>query len=391
MTSKLFGAARSLCYAGVATAAVLGAAQSALFAARTSGLPGPSHWLTALLPAGMANSCSAGVYRGPTQPLTLAGGCQKVLDASAIRALAGAPSDAHEQGSEAIYHLAERVSRRDFETQVHLLNLAAQNGNLGEVLRHYDRLLSVSPSSASQLFPSVSGALANPGFRHELAAYAQRPWFPDLLLHAAQTRADPDAVVELAAALRGSGPLRQETTGTLSAVATALGERGALAASAKVIDTIPGINPRLLSAFGFNPATLDSRFAALGWTIRQDELIWSDASRTGRVDFEIAPLARGVIASRTIRLRPGPYRLAIVATNPSASDPVVTLDWTLACPASAPVSIGQIRSQKDDTPQFLALTIPPGCDSQRWTVSIDMVDTQYTTHLRLGPLELASN
>jgi Tfp pilus assembly protein PilF len=76
--------------------------------------------------------------------------------------------------------LAERHSRRDTPTQILLIEFAVNDGDVSSALRHYDRALLVSTSSAKLLLPVLASASKDQEVRLQLGPIlARRPeWLP---------------------------------------------------------------------------------------------------------------------------------------------------------------------------------------------------------------------
>ena len=87
-----------------------------------------------------------------------------------------------------LLRLAQRVSRRDLETQLYLLELRAREGNIEESLRHYDALLLSRPETSSMLLGILARGLGDRDLRKALAEYAGRDWVINLIRRSTASR-----------------------------------------------------------------------------------------------------------------------------------------------------------------------------------------------------------
>ena len=79
--------------------------------------------------------------------------------------------------------LSQKVSRRDFGTQLWLIEDAVARGDKKQALYHYDIALRTTPSSFPILLPTLVGALDDPEVRSGLAPYVKAApgWLPSFL------------------------------------------------------------------------------------------------------------------------------------------------------------------------------------------------------------------
>lgn len=102
--------------------------------------------------------------------------------------------DGDSHGSAPYLRQAERLSRRDLDAQMLLLEQSVTDGNIGETLRHYDTALRVNRRTEIALFPTLANAMADPDLQPDILALLRTspPWTDRFLYAAAgQTAALP--------------------------------------------------------------------------------------------------------------------------------------------------------------------------------------------------------
>ncbi|WNO53776.1 tetratricopeptide repeat protein [Stakelama saccharophila] len=102
------------------------------------------------------------------------------------------------------FHYAERLSRRELQTQLWAIVDLAGQGDIPGVIRQYDIALRTAPGAASErLFPALSSVLSDPQVRRLLVERLGRDpaWRDRFLGYAARDGEDPEAAQQLFTAL----------------------------------------------------------------------------------------------------------------------------------------------------------------------------------------------
>ncbi len=132
-------------------------------------------------------------------------------DATAVTAAATLGINAQLRGDGAaasrLFTYAEKLSRRDLQTQLWMIEAAVGRGDIPGALRHYDIALRTKRQSWDLLFPILTSASANPPVRAELVKTlaARPPWAEPFINHVAAHPADPQAASTLFLDLRRAG------------------------------------------------------------------------------------------------------------------------------------------------------------------------------------------
>jgi tetratricopeptide (TPR) repeat protein len=98
-----------------------------------------------------------------------------------------------------LFHLAERMSRRDTATQLWMIEERVARNDIRGALHHYDVVLRTSESSANLLFPILVAATSSDGIVEPLAdLLATRPdWRPFFLLRLSENPSSARNTVQL--------------------------------------------------------------------------------------------------------------------------------------------------------------------------------------------------
>lgn len=223
------------------------------------------------------------------------------LSRSSLRII-GANADMEGDGSRALEGMAlsDRVSRRDTMAQVWLLERAAARNDAGDVMRHYDAAVSVTPQLGPLLHPILVGEMGDVRLRNAIAPYAQREarWMPGFLDRASRD-ADIDdliSVVEPAGRSLSGEEFEASVARSIFRVAQA-GEWDRAMSVAEAVWS--NFDAAEFGEAAFNDATADKRLGSLAWHVADGDGIEGRIGQGGGVEVLLRPLSRGQIARRT--------------------------------------------------------------------------------------------
>ncbi len=289
-----------------------------------------------------------------------------------------------------LLQLAARVTRREPLTQIVLLESAAQAGELGETLSHYDVLLATSPTTRSLLHPRLVAGLASPEIVEALEQYGDRAWFVPFLSAAATLAPDPRPVAILAGQTRqfADNEIAQSLTPRLLSALTSKGhlvEAFQLAAAATN-------GQQAWRRFDLSEPTTATWLEPLTWSLSTKTQANAELVDAGAVLVTVEPLTAARVMRRITNLAPGSYNLRHAADQAAVGG--VDLEWRIAClPGSGGAPFW--RQKLDPTDQAESsgynIAIPAGCPFQEWGLWARGPDTQtartaYLAELRLRPL-----
>lgn len=265
-----------------------------------------------------------------------------------------------------VFAYAERLSRRELQTQLWAIENAVGGGDIAGALRHYDIALRTSRNASDLLFPVLASAMNDPAIRAALGGtLAARPaWGPSFIEYSAGGGADPRAAAGLLLALRRARAPVPELAS--AAVINALVAKGhPEQAWAYYASIRPGVDRRF---------SRDPRFTAelvhpspFDWAPINDAGAATSIQRGDRggvVDFAAPPGVGGPLLQQMQALPPGTYRLQGHGSGidqPAGSRPY----WLLACAGGR--ELGRIvvpNSATEDGAFGGQFDVPAGCPIQ---------------------------
>ena len=305
------------------------------------------------------------------------------LDAMTLRQLAYTLSGANRPITVPLLKLADRASRRDFLTQISLIEFEVQSISADRALRHYDRTLSVYPEMSETLFPILAKAANEPDVQRGLDAYISRPWFRSFLAMALKQGARPETV---AAFFKKSGfglqsdndrQLRLQLLDQLLAM-------GAIDAAAQMVREATPTTDRLLRDLSFDMQTADPALGPFAWRLSHGEPVTAILADAGWLDVQISSGRSGLIAERVTLLPSG--RFARTLKVQSGKDQALArISVEVQCLG---IGDGNSLASRDMLPHAseaeITLLIPEGCRAQTWRIKGFGVFGKGSVEVRLG-------
>jgi hypothetical protein len=132
-------------------------------------------------------------------------------DATAVAAVSTLGVNAQIRGDSVVarrlFSYAERLSRRELQTQIWAIEDAVGRGDIAQALRHYDIALRTSLAASELLFPILGTAMADPAIRTALVRTlsGQPMWRDAFINYAARNSPDPRVTATLFVDLRRAG------------------------------------------------------------------------------------------------------------------------------------------------------------------------------------------
>lgn len=273
-------------------------------------------------------------------------------------------------GARRLFAYAERVSRRDLQTQLWAVEDAVGRGDVLGALRHYDIALRTTRNAPELLFPVLVSALPEPPIRKALAAtLAARPiWAADFIAYAAGNSPDPRATADLFLALRRAGVAVPEDSGVV--LIRTLAARDLMDSAWSYY--------ALTHAHADRRRSRDPRFTAepaspsiFDWTPVSDAGTSATIQRAGRgglVDFAAPASVGGPLLRQVQLLPPGEYRIqghSIGINQPVEASPY----WALTCADGRELGRVVVPNSTQANGMFAGrFSVPTGCPSQTLTL-----------------------
>ncbi len=259
------------------------------------------------------------------------------LNAVAVRLL-GYVADARGDNKKAreLMLLAHKISRRDFGTQLWLIEDAVSRGDKQQALYHYDIAMRTTASSHQILFPTLVGALSDIEVRKGLAPYIrQRPnWLPAFLNEAISTAENPANVADTLVKA-GPFPDTKDYHNISNNLLAQLAAKSKFLAFRQYYLSLPESVDDTLQSAALNRATVNLRHNAAGWQLMDNPAIggaFSNIDRAGR--YSLSAFAgsgeRGELMRKYLFLKPGSYRFAANYDAAEGADNA-EIRWDLQC------------------------------------------------------------
>lgn len=236
--------------------------------------------------------------------------------------------------------LSHKVSRRDFGTQLWLIEDAVARNDKKQALYHYDIAMRTTPSSFPILFPTLTGALNDPEVRVHLAPIVRQApvWLPAFLSESIGTIENPANIADVL--VKSSGLPDDESYRNLSnALLAQLAGKNKFPAFQQYFLSLKGSRADTFKAAAFTKDTVGLPYPVVGWQVADSPAIggtFSAANDKGRSTLAAfaSSSERGELLRKYMFLAPGNYRFA---SRFSALDgaPDSEVRWELQCVKAA--------------------------------------------------------
>ena len=311
------------------------------------------------------------------------------LNSSALRKLGVVANLSRPGAGQGLVGLAERVSRRDLDSELFLIDWADQQGNFAQTLRHYDHILMVYPDQKEKLFPPLASGLAEPEVRKALVTFASRPWLRDFVINAIDYDVAPTYLMDFYDDLSGkvSRPDLQDGSARIIKWLLTNNQSAFLGTFA---DRIPGVSPLAFNQLGFTATTLNPHLQPLSWQFLQSDAIDSEVEGQ-KMTVRVSPERADWVSLRMTWLKPGEYEL-IQTVSYFANSPRAHLEWHVNCQDSnKPPLLQQVLSLENaGTPVVARIKVPEGCPAQAWHLRATAAQSQFPSQAQIADLKLVS-
>lgn len=288
--------------------------------------------------------------------------------------------------------LSERLSRREFGTQLWLIEDSVNQNRLREVLHHYDTALRTNSKGGDLLFPILTAALDQPEVQTVLAPYMHRnpPWLYPMLAYAIANSANPATVAD--AVVQGGGmPAKDDYRELEAALLDKLHSKSNPADIQRYYLSLRDSSPALLQAADFGARQVDPRRIPITWRAIKAAGIEGNFSPTTRnasgswkLSGYAAPGSSGLIARKLMFLKPGTYQITARVGEMSApsgsiaklllgcySDGKLSKNWDADFKSKFLTSRFEIRA--DCPSQYLDVAMSAGEGQNGFMISIQAI------------------
>lgn len=340
-------------------------------------LGSPSVALTLFPNDGVAQAAQADllVLAEPTAPppaarsLALAALRNQAINPRALRVL-GFYTEATGDFAEAerLVRMAERLSRRESQAQMWLVEASARRGDIKQTLVHYDYALRVRLDNQQILFPRLASAISDPEIRAALVPYirAKNGWGEMFIADAIARNVDTPALATLM--IESGGLADRKANRTLqTSLLNRLVEGGHYGAARSLYLSMEGAKPARLTNTQFDPADLGGRYGPIGWQSIDNVDGGGGMGRDGatnRLTLDVFASAANTrpVMRKLLFLTPGNYGFAVRLSR-LESDPGGLLRWQVRC-MSGTQGVAVWTAESAEKTLNASFAIPSGCAAQ---------------------------
>jgi hypothetical protein len=236
--------------------------------------------------------------------------------------------------------LSQKVSRRDFGTQLWLIEDAVARGDKKQALFHYDIAMRTTPSSHAILFPTLAGALDDPEVRKGLAPYVKAApgWLPGFLNETINTSENPANLADVLVKA-GRLPDRDDYRSYSNALLGQLAAKGKFPAFRQYYLSLNGSKAGALESARLGRLTVNLPYSQAGWQLVDSPAIggsFSAPDKAGRSSLLAFAGSgeRGELMRKYLFLKPGSYQFSALYDAQEAA-PDSEIRWDLQCLSAA--------------------------------------------------------
>lgn len=289
----------------------------------------------------------------------------QAVNAKAVRQLALiADAKGKTANARALMKLSAKLSRRDFVTQLWLIEDGVRADDIASTMAHYDVALRTSAESAAILHPILSSALVDETVQRAFTPYLRTnpPWLGSFLSFAINAGSSPVAITETV--LRGGG--LPDTVGYRALQTQLLQQLAAKAAFPEAFRyyvSLAGADARVVTSTAFGKAEMIAEHLPLTWQTLSspgvDAIFEASAKGSARQLHVIVSSGERAPALRKLMgLAPGVYRFSQKMTPVRLANGASAY-WQLLCyQNTAFVTIWRSDVNKAD------ISIPANCKAQ---------------------------
>lgn len=302
-----------------------------------------------------------------------------VVDAWRVLGIAAAQRGDRERGA-ALVRTAERLSRRDVEAQLWLVEESLNSGDLDEMLRHVDQAMRVSPGSWGRLTPLLIFASVDRGFATRLANLLKLgpPWARDFSYQLTQSQLTGANVPLLVAPLAN----RPDERAIMIPLVERLAKAGDFVNAWRVYRLLKPSAPAApppVNDGGFSENTM---IAPFDWTASQSGPVAGERQVRPGANDDVAMVMSaeagtgGVAASQLLLLEGGRYTLTFEAGT-IAGIGGGRIAWRIACAGGPGTVLTEGRllpAQPSGSRQMVDFTVPGGCPAQALAFALRAID-----------------
>jgi hypothetical protein len=288
---------------------------------------------------------------------------------------------------------ADTVSRRDAFSQLWMIEQKSSADDVKGAVVHYNALLSVHPAMQATFLPVLVSAVAYPQVRAAIRPYltSETRWsspFLDLASQRVEVGQYRDLVVPIASRLKGD-----EYSGSNARIIQRMLQSGLAGDAWKLFSLVaPNVDAAAFRGFAPNGANLDTKWLPLSWALGQSDDLSASVDADGTFDVTVAPIARGMIASRDVAVISASTYILGHRSIYEAGSPRASLRWSAYCVAeNGPQLIVDrfVPGTANSKLVQLSVEVPENCNLVRVELSALGSEGQLSSTVKITDLTLS--
>jgi hypothetical protein len=290
---------------------------------------------------------------------------------------------------------ANTISRRDAFSQLWMIEQKSSADDVKAAVAHYNALLSVHPAMQAAFLPVLVSAVAYPEVRAAIRPYLtpETQWsapFLDMASQRAEVSHYRELVEPIASWLR-----RDEYAVSNARIIYRMLQSGLVGDAWRLFSLVaPNDDVDVFRAFAPGGANLDPKWQPLSWVLGQSDDISASIDTDGTFDVTVAPIARGIIASRDVAVISSSTYFFGHRSIYEAGSPRASLRWSAYCVAeNGPQLIVDrfVPGTANSKLVQLSVEVPQSCNLLRVELSALGPEGQLSSRLQITDLTLAKN
>jgi hypothetical protein len=288
---------------------------------------------------------------------------------------------------------ADAVSRRDAFSQLWMIEQKSSVDDVKGVIAHYNALLSVHPAMQSTFLPVLVSAVAYPEVRAAIRPYLnpETKWsapFLDLASQRVEVGQYRDLVEPIASRLRGDG-----YSASNARIIHRMLQSGLAGDAWRLFSLVaPDVDVAAFRTFAPSGANLDPKWQPLSWTLGQSDDISASVDTDGTFNVTVAPIARGIIASRDVAVISSSTYILGHRSIYEAGSSRASLRWNAYCVAeNGPQLIVDrfVPGTANSKLVQLSVDVPQNCNLVRVELSALGSEGQLSSTVKITDLTLS--
>lgn len=307
------------------------------------------------------------------------------LNPVALRfAAMSSPGKSVENPDAALLVLSDRVSRRDFATQMLLVGVFQRQGSLPKVLHAYDTALRSTRASWPLLFPPLAQLLLQPNAAPSFGVFFDRksPWLSSFLTVSLNEAEQPLAFFDLLIRQRRLLQLDQRRN-VQNVLVNQLVARNRVSEARDAFLFDKAGSSGVLTSPALNAETLRQNENTLYWFFPNNPGLYASPVANRYLSVSVESGRSGTVAQKMLYLQPGRYALR-TAVDRSEAETGLRMEWNLQCLRNGVADVSTIPlTSSGDGIALVRFSMPSDCSAARLLLTAGRAPTATASNERV--------